>query len=95
MSQKRKRRSAMNTFMKKTRNEGGKCTLFFYKVFIRKTEWFLSNHYFSVFRQNDHKRPHFSGETIGSQQLLNGCSFSASRNNFATRQLYELYDDIV
>ena len=54
MSQKRKRRSAMNTFMKKTRNEGGKCTLFFYKVFVRKTEWFLSNHYFSVFRQNDH-----------------------------------------
>ena len=28
-------------------------------VFVRKTEWFLSDQYFPVLRQIDHKRPHF------------------------------------
>ena len=27
--------------------------------FVTKTEWSLSHQYFSVFRQNDRKRPHF------------------------------------
>ena len=28
-------------------------------MFVRRTEWFLPDQYFPVFRQNDHKRPHF------------------------------------
>ena len=28
-------------------------------TFVTKTEWSLSHQYFSVFRQNDHKRPQF------------------------------------
>ena len=28
-------------------------------IFIRKTEWFLLDQYLPVFRQIDHKRPHF------------------------------------
>ena len=28
-------------------------------MFVRKTEWFLSDQSFPLFRESDHKRPHY------------------------------------